>query len=250
MQSMVRSESKIILLGETDSTNNYATRLLKKETVAEGTVILTKRQTSGKGYGRNSWDSEENKNLTFSIILYPGFLHASRQFLLSQAVSLGITGYLSEKTGAVSVKWPNDILIGNRKVAGILIENVISGSTLHSSVIGVGLNVNQRDFPAYLQRATSLCLVTGKTYDLDEALQEIVAGISLWYNELKSGRQEKVRNCYLAEMFRKDELTDFRTHDRLFSARIRGIDEFGQLMLEELSGKISVWPFKSVEMVY
>ncbi len=249
MKSSVHSENPVILVNEVDSTNKYATGLMKAETVAEGTIVLTFRQTHGKGYGKNVWESEDNKNLTFSLILHPTFVPASRQFLLSQVVSLGIAEYLRGETEGVSVKWPNDLFIHDRKVAGILIENVVSGPVLQSSVIGVGFNVNQREFPGYLHRATSLSLATGRDYDVHEVLQGILYKINTWYRRLHKGESAEIRSSYLDQLYRKDVLSEYRSAERTFKARIRGIDEFGQLILEEPSGLCSTWPFKSVEFL-
>ena len=113
----------LIFQDEVLSTNNYATRLLASEKVEEGTVVLTFRQLKGRGHGKNVWESEDFKNLTFSLVLFPDFLPANMQFLLSQVVSLGLYDFLSGKTGNVAIKWPNDLLIHEKKVAGILIEN-------------------------------------------------------------------------------------------------------------------------------
>jgi len=249
MNSSVAPENPVLFVTETDSTNKYATRLMERESVAEGSVILTFRQTNGKGYGTNVWESEADKNLTFSLVLHPVFLHASHQFLLSQAVSLGIADYLAGETEGVSVKWPNDLLIHDRKIAGILIENVIAGATLQSSVIGVGLNVNQREFPGYLPMATSLSLATGKDYDLHQVFRGILEGIKAWYRRLQKDETAEIRKCYLERLYRKDLLSEYRSAERIFKARIRGIDAFGQLILEETSGQCSTWPFKSVEFL-
>lgn len=239
----------IILVDSLDSTNNYASKLLAKGPVEEGTVILTFRQTQGRGYGKNVWESEFHQNLTFSLILKPHFLPPSRQFLLSQIVSLGIVTFLETRIQPVAIKWPNDILHEGQKIAGILIENNVLGDNLAASVAGIGININQKNFPACLPHATSLSKITGKTHPLDQCLGEIISEIMNWYEILKKGNQSFIQQEYLHRLFKMGEFSVFRKENKLFEARIEGVDEFGQLLLREISGEISAFPFKSVEMI-
>jgi BirA family transcriptional regulator, biotin operon repressor / biotin---[acetyl-CoA-carboxylase] ligase len=240
----------IIYLDEVSSTNNYASSILSAGNVIEGTVILTFRQTGGRGHGKNVWESENNKNLTFSLILFPRFLDASRQFLVSQVVSLGLADFLKSKTTGVAIKWPNDLLIHNKKTAGLLIENTIFGNLVNASVIGIGMNMNQVNFPDYLPNATSLSISTGKEYPLEESLNELIAEIFKWYGLLKRNEVGTIRENYLKNLFRIEEKSLFRSEDRVFEASIMGIDEYGQLLLEEDSGEIKAWKFKSIEMIF
>jgi len=244
------SEFRLIRLDEVESTNNYATSLLASEKVEEGTVILTFRQTHGRGYSKNVWESEDFKNLTFSLILLPRFLPASDQFLISQAVSLGLADFLQSKTDGVSIKWPNDLLIDNKKVAGILIENIVSGLNLYTSVIGIGININQTLFNGHLPHATSLSLVTGRQYPLTETLNLIIGEIMKWYKLLKEDHAGTIQKTYLDHLFRIGEKSGFLREDQVFEAQIMGIDEYGQLLLKDSSGKTEAYPFKSVEMIY
>ena len=135
----------IIVQDELESTNNYAKQLVSDK-VEEGTVVLAQFQSKGRGQQGNYWESETGKNLLFSLILYPDFLEAEFQFSLSMLVSLAIVSVLDEETDEVQIKWPNDIYVGKLKIAGILIENTIKGSKLGSTIVGVGLNLNQEMF--------------------------------------------------------------------------------------------------------
>ena len=239
----------LIFQDEVLSTNNYATRLLASEKVEEGTIVLTFRQTKGRGHGKNVWESEDFKNLTFSLVLFPDFLPANMQFLLSQVVSLGLFDFLSGKTSGVAIKWPNDLLIHGKKVAGILIENSVLGENLQSSVVGIGININQVNFPDHLPQATSLAIETGIEYELDAACQLIMADIMKWYRLLRDKHTEIIKEEYLKFLFRMGQKSLFRKNDELFEAEIAGIDNFGQLLLKNSSGEILVFPFKSVEMI-
>jgi BirA family biotin operon repressor/biotin-[acetyl-CoA-carboxylase] ligase len=240
----------IVLTDTMASTNNYASTLISSGAAKDGSIVLTFRQTKGRGYGNNVWESEDFMNLTFSLILFPGFLPASRQFLLSQVVSLGLASFLGSKTDDVHIKWPNDILIGGKKAAGILIENSISGNFIASTIIGIGLNINQSRFSAHLPNATSLRMVTGKEHPLDESLKNLYREILQWYDILKGGGDNEIEKSYLRKLFRYGTVSNFRTADRNFEATIRGTDEYGQLLLEESTGGTKAWPFKSVVMIY
>jgi BirA family biotin operon repressor/biotin-[acetyl-CoA-carboxylase] ligase len=241
---------KVILLDNVPSTNNYATELLRIEEVEEGTIFLTFRQTSGRGQGRNVWESEDYKNLTFSLILKPHFLPASSQFLISQVVSTGIVAALDRVIDDVRIKWPNDILLGMRKLCGILIENSIIGSNLDWTVVGVGLNVNQDRFANYNPEAVSLKQILGRTLDTEALLFSIFDEIMSRYSLLKEGKENEIVELYYQRLFRMGEWWKYRKDGIEFEAKITGTDEFGRLMLEDRSGDITHWPFKGVEMVW
>ena len=239
---------QIIHLDETPSTNNYATRLLRTEPAGEGTVILTFRQTRGRGQAQNSWESEDFRNLTFSLILRPDFLSASSQFLLSQAVSLGISDFLSTESECVTIKWPNDIMVCDRKIAGILIENSVMGHSIAWSVAGAGININQSVFGDYSPQAVSLNMLTGKVYNLNKCLDKILDNIMLRYLALKQGKHMKIHRDYLDRLYAYEEWLEFTTGEETVEARIVGTDEFGRLLLEDKKGAVTAWPFKSIRM--
>ncbi len=240
----------LVYLDETHSTNNYATGLMQAGGEDEGTVILTFRQTHGRGQAKNRWESEDYQNLTFSLILKPGFLPASSQFYLLQVVSLGVADYLSGYVGDLSIKWPNDILIGNRKIAGLLIENTIMGNSIAWTIAGVGLNINQLSFGDYSPQAVSLSMVTGKIYDLHKELDRVTTAIMARYSQLRNGGTEHIHRDYLDRLFRNDIWHTYRAEGRTFEARITGTDEYGRLMLCDRNGQATVWHFKEVEMVW
>lgn len=238
----------LIYLNETQSTNNYATGRLQTEPLDEGTVVLTFRQTNGRGQATNIWESEDNSNLTFSLILRPDFLPASAQFLLSQVVSLGLAEYLSTETEGVAIKWPNDILIKERKIAGMLIENSIMGNNIAWTVAGIGLNLNQQNFRDYLPQAVSLTNITGKIYNPEKVLDGLFSAIMAKYSILITGQTNVIQEQYLRKLFRINEWWHYRAEGKTFEARITGTDEYGRLMLEDRNGEVTIWPFKGVEM--
>lgn len=245
---MFLTDKNIIILNEVESTNNYAKQLIADK-AGDGTVVLAHYQSRGKGQQGNFWESEATKNLLFSLVLYPNFLPAGVQFYISKVVCLALLEVLQKETDGIRVKWPNDIYVGNKKIAGILIENSIKGTTLDSSIIGVGLNLNQDVFVSDAPNPISLKQLTGKDFDVQVVLNEFLACFSILFDELKSGNYAKIDKAYLARLFWNNGWHLFRKNNTEFEARIAGIGNFGQLRLEEKSGEISEFMFKEVEFV-
>jgi len=238
--------SHIIRIQELGSTNNYAAAQLLTKSLPEGVVFLADSQVDGRGQGDNKWESEPNKNLTFSILLYPNFLKIDRQFLISKTISLGIADYLKEQTSLVSIKWPNDIYIGKRKVAGILIENSIRNNIFSSCIVGIGLNINQIKFTGDAPNPVSLSLITGKIYNLDETLVELCLKINARYLQLRSLKSSQIDDDYAQMLYQLDDWSIYKDENDEFEGRIIGVDQSARLMIETRSGKINKYNFKEV----
>jgi BirA family biotin operon repressor/biotin-[acetyl-CoA-carboxylase] ligase len=258
---------------KTDSTNSYLARLTSPPTpllqerggnaVFEGTVVIARHQEQGRGQRGSTWESEPNKNLTLSILFQPSFLRPDEQFMLNKAVSLGVAEFVlavmspfsegnrrrlgTKFEGDVRIKWPNDIYIGNKKVAGILIENSMSGSTFHQSIIGIGINVNQEKFSAKLPNPTSLKLVAGKEFDLDECLAQLCSYIESRYLQLKTDHYAQIDTDYLKNLYRFGEWANYKRKSEIFKAKSTGVTKAGKLILETEKGKILECDFKEVE---
>jgi len=228
----------LITLKEVDSTNTFLKNALSKSTpLFDGTVIMADRQLAGRGQSGNSWLSEAGKNLTFSILLNPIFLAIDRQFDLNIAISLALNDFLNRYTsGGSFIKWPNDCYIGNKKIGGILIENIVHGNTIKHAIIGIGLNVNQENFPASLSNVTSLKQALHQDYNLVHLLGEICSTIEARYLQLKAGNADKLRDEYLSQLYLKDEWALFKFDKQIQSGKIRGITAIGQLILETTEG--------------
>ena len=173
-------------LGQTDSTNAYLQRK-QSEADIRNWVVSTDEQPAGKGMGSNGWESEARKNLTFSLALDMSFLPAERQFLLSEAVPLGIVKVLDRSLSVekLSIKWPNDIYYDGHKLAGILINSTIKANMMGTSIIGIGLNVNQMQFKDWPTHPISLKQITGKDYELQPLLEQIAESIVAEVERLK-----------------------------------------------------------------
>ncbi len=220
---------------ECHSTNDHLLLLCQQKDLGEGSLVITAHQTAGRGQRGNSWEAQAGKNLTFSFLLKPTFLPAVQQFYLTIIVSLGIRDLLTAETGIkVQIKWPNDILMDDLKICGVLIENQILGQKLSGSVIGIGLNVNQLFFS--IPTATSLALVTGQNYDLSSLLTRLLSCIEQRYLQLREGKLKQLRDQYLDSLYLKDQQHRFTSGNHEFEGTIRGIDEIGRLLIETASG--------------
>lgn len=231
--SKLFGEEKWMILPTIPSTNTFSKEILSNSTpVSNGTVIMAVEQSSGRGQKNNSWISEPGKNLTISIILETGFLPLSQQFSLNKTISLGILDFLNnEHKISGFVKWPNDIYIGEKKIGGILIENLITGNRHKHSIIGIGLNINQSYFPESLQRATSLILEIKEETDLKNNLRKLLHWIESRMNQLSSSQSFFLNEDYQKNLLGLGQLRYFRFHDQIFQGTIRGVNSMGELRI-------------------
>lgn len=236
---------------ELTSTNDYALELIAdtrnaveshaaKSKPPEGAVVRADRQSAGRGQFGSRWEAAPGLNLTFSVILYPNWLEAPAQFYLSMAVALALHDACStlDLPQTPTVKWPNDLYVKNRKCAGILIQNSVSGKHLQSAVVGIGLNVNQKTFDTGLGAPTSLALECGRLIDLDQLAETLFVCLERRYLQLKTGRKKDIEVDYLARMYRFGLPSEFmRTgNETTFQGVIRGVAEDGRLKVETTSG--------------
>ena len=217
---------KIIKLNTISSTNTYASSLIKNLKNEDtdlyklsGLIISTDYQIAGKGTDKNYWESERGKNLLLSIILTPFFLEPVKQFQISKIVSLAITDYLKEKNIDVKIKWPNDIYVKNKKIGGILIENSILNNTITTSVVGIGVNINQTSFSEQLPNPTSLLLETNVTFDLQIELNLLIKKIQKRYTELEEEQFEKINNEYTSIMLNQENYVKYKANNEHFFAK-------------------------------
>jgi BirA family transcriptional regulator, biotin operon repressor / biotin---[acetyl-CoA-carboxylase] ligase len=240
----------LVYLPSCQSTNDEAARLVATGHAPEGTLVVTDRQTAGRGQRGNVWQAAPGQNLTVSLVLTPVFLRPAEQFRLNMAVSLGLTDALQPLTGeALRIKWPNDLFVGDWKIGGILIENTLQGAAIAGSVVGVGLNVNQTEFalPAATSMQTTAPLPTG--YDLPGLLTGVLEALEKRYLQLRTGQHESLKTDYLAKLYRFGEWAAYRADEQLFTGRITGVDETGRLQLETPDGLLRAFGFKEVAFV-
>lgn len=245
------TEPQTIRLEEIDSTNREAFRIMEHTPLAEGTVIVANHQHSGRGQGITTWESVPGMNLTFSLILRPVFLPPADQFLLNQTIAVGLREGLAgiAADSGLKIKWPNDIYYKKRKISGTLIENRIIGNQFEVSVVGIGINVNQEAFSSDAPNPVSLKNITGNTYDLDDTLEIIIGSIMTWYNKLFTGKHGEIQQCYQEQLLGFGQQLKYFAGEETFSGTIRGLDEYGRLIIERESGRLQAFDIKEVRLL-
>ena len=234
---------------EIDSTNAYLQRK-QSEADIRNWVVSADEQTAGKGMGSNSWESEAGKNLTFSLAVDMSFLPAEKQFLLSEAVPLGIIEALDDilPNEKLSIKWPNDIYYESHKLAGILINSTIKANMMDISIIGIGLNVNQMKFHDWPTHPISLKIITGIDYDLRSLLEQISEHILIKVEQLKSD-PSAIKQEYLKRLFRYRTWADYEVGGRVLRLFMTGIDEFGRLLLVDEQQTMHCYEIKQIKFL-
>ena len=240
-----------------DSTN---TRLMAdRDGLPDRTVYAALFQTAGRGQKGNRWYSHPGENLTFSILLKPAALPAAEQFILSQIVALGLVDYLNDMGLQATIKWPNDIYAGDRKICGTLIEPVLTDGRVSAAVAGIGLNVNQSEFDPSLPNPTSLRCETGGEYNLREELPKLLEHIFGRYDKIGSPYARNGYDAqYLEKLYRRGEWHDFeelpasdvpaeQRSGRRIRARILGIDPKALLILEHADGTLLTYGSKEIK---
>ena len=238
----------IIHIPKTDSSNNEAKRILQKKNLSDFSVIYVNEQTSGKGQRNNKWISEAGKNLTFSIIGFPK-IKPENQFYLSKVISSGINNYLNSKIQGFKIKWPNDIYYQNKKICGILIENSLSGQKIKNSVTGIGININQTNFPDKIPNALSLKNITGIDYNIENELHLLLNFIFEKYKLLSPDNFNQIDKEYMQNLYKINITAKFKDKYGIFEGKIIGTTPEGKLIIKTTGGDIRYYNFKEVEFL-
>ena len=212
------------------STNSEAQALILQNRASEGCTVITDFQTAGRGQRGNQWQGAPAENLMLSVVWQPTFLAPAEQFRLSQAVALGVHDWATALLGPdpqLKLKWPNDLYYGNQKLGGILIENSLSGPKIQYSIIGIGLNINQRELA--LPTATSFARLTGRAYDRETLAARLLEGLERRYLQLRAGQVGTLRRDYLQALYRYQEIHPFVVDGRTVSGQIVGVEDDGRL---------------------
>ena len=235
------------------STNTYLRELGGGDPAYDYEVAVADFQTAGRGQKGNTWESEQGKNLLFSILAHPKNIKVREQFYISEAIALAVSDSVMAALGPqfaheVSVKWSNDVYWKEFKMAGILIENTLQGDRILDTVVGVGLDVNQEVFLSDAPNPISLKNITGRDYDRDALLSDIVERFK-GYMELQADKRSDVDKLYRNRLFRREGYHRFRDAQGEFEACIEGIRPDGCLMLQTTSGEHRVYEFKQVQFI-
>ncbi|WP_245327426.1 biotin--[acetyl-CoA-carboxylase] ligase [Hymenobacter fodinae] len=240
---------QLVWLPECASTNTEAQQLVVQNRATDGCCVITDKQTAGRGQRGNQWEAAPGENLTMSVVWQPAFLPAADQFQLSQAVALAIHDWATALLGPDSglrVKWPNDMYYGSQKLGGILIENTLQGPKIQYSIVGIGLNINQREFG--VSTATSLALLTGRAYELTTVASRLLESLERRYLQLRSGRVGAIRQDYLRVLYRYQEEHTYEVDGRQVRGVIVGVDEVGRLAVQ-IAGQLRYFDLKEIRYV-
>ena len=242
----------LIKLKEVDSTNNFLKNLVSKsEPLAEGTVIMADNQFAGRGQQESIWQTQAGKNISTSIYLKPSFLPLDKQFYLNIAVSLAVSDALAcFVPEGIKVKWPNDMYYHNKKLGGILIENTLTGNSFKSSVIGIGLNVNQSEFSESIsERATSVIQILQRDVPLIDIMEKIFIFMEKYYLILRAGKYSILQNDYLARLYNYQVSALYKYNGEVFEGIIKGVEDNGRLKVDTEKG-LKVFNFKEIEFTH
>jgi BirA family biotin operon repressor/biotin-[acetyl-CoA-carboxylase] ligase len=236
-----------VLLPESESTNSAANALLESRP-AEGTVIRAISQTAGRGQMGSNWHAQPGQNITISILFYPQFILARQVFLLNKLVACAVHETVAHllPDAEILLKWPNDLLVNKQKVAGILIENQLERERIKSSIVGIGLNVNQLDFSPDLHgKASSLAKIAGREFDIEAVLTLLLEKMEARYLSLRSGKSEQIERDYLSKLYgyQEDVLAHWQGEEQL--VHITGVAPDGRLALQK-DGKLYFCDLKSI----
>lgn len=242
---------QIIKLNATNSTNEYLKELIMSTSLDDFTAVAAEKQIKGRGQMGTEWLAEPGKNLTFSVLKKSEGLEVADQFLLNMCVSLAVFEALKELSiPNLAVKWPNDILSANSKICGILIENILTGSKIQSSIIGIGINVNQLEFNN-LPNVSSLKLLKGETFNLDEVLQSILLKLKKYLTSDYLKSPDALRSLYQGIMFRVHKPSTFKSKEgELFMGFIKGVSPSGRLIVLLEDNIFKEYNLKEIQLLY
>lgn len=240
---MLSIQFKYHFINQLDSTNNF----IKNYPVENGLVLFTNFQSSGKGMAANKWESKEGENLLCSILLEFTFIKIEQQAYINMAVSLALQAIVEKYSGKkCNIKWPNDIYIDNKKIAGILIENSLQGSKIKQTIIGIGLNINQEMFEN--KNAISLKNILNHNLNIETVLHDLTEQLNSYYLLLALGKFQQIQKKYNDLLFRKNETCYFNISNQLILGQIESVNEMGLLKVL-IGNELQEFAHKELEMI-
>lgn len=233
------------------STNSYAKELIAKDTNhnLNGSAIFAHQQTEGKGQQGNTWWSTPNESLTFSLILYPEFLLPTQQFLISKITCLALIRWLADIGIDAKIKWPNDIYVQNKKIAGILIENTIQQNAIKSSIVGIGININQDKFPELLPFANSVKRISTINFSIENCFNDILNHYDFIYLSLLQKKIAAIDLAYLNHLYGINTLLPFSYKGKIVQGTIKNVNVAGQLELF-IQQRLHTFNHKEIEFIF
>lgn len=250
---MKQLSENLLILEEATSTNSYLMQLVQssEETIPSLFSVLALNQVEGRGQRGSQWHSKPQEDLTFSFVLRSGGLRPTELYAVSEFAAVGllktIARYLDEEQKRrLSIKWPNDIYYGEHKIAGILIENSITGDKIDYSVVGIGLNLNEQHFAPELPNPISLKQITGQSYEPLEVHARLMRRFGFMREDFHLGNYAEVHRLYMHRLYRREGLHNYTDKDGTFKAEIADVLPSGHLVLQREDGSRSTYAFKEV----
>ena len=245
---MTTKNRKVIRLDAVESTNDYLGGYVQDEAQADGlTVVVADYQSAGRGSGTNKWESERGRNLLFSVLVRPSSLHAGQVYSISEVSALALLRTLAEYSDGFSIKWPNDIYWRDGKIAGMLIENDLSGKFVSRSVVGIGLNVNQTEFLSDAPNPVSLAQILGRDTDRDRVLDTFLSHLESLLAMMEAGEYATIHSLYMERLYRRVGMFGYEDADGAFEAEIEDVEPSGRLVLRLADGTRRRYDFKEVK---
>jgi BirA family biotin operon repressor/biotin-[acetyl-CoA-carboxylase] ligase len=241
--------AQFVFLPETESTNQSLRLLADAEKLANRSIVWTDFQTKGRGQAGNSWESAPGKNLLCSILFYPPKLPANQSVVVLELAALSVKNTIDEYVPDITIKWPNDIYLLNKKISGILIENDIVEGLVARSIIGIGINLNQTEFTGNAPNPISLSMFTGCKYDIKEIMNQLHAKFTMLASEFETGMFDMHQQKYCTSLYLRDGFHTYEDSKGFFRARIHSIESSGHILLERPDGTLSRYGFKEVKPI-
>ena len=246
--SSQRLGTKVIHLETVDSTNNYAAKLLETQSIGHGTVIMADEQTKGRGQRGSLWQSEPGMNLQFSFLLRPSQLKIEDQKVISQIIGICLVKTLKVFGLNALIKWPNDIYVENSKIAGVLIENSIKSRCIATAIVGIGLNVNQKEFSGL--NATSMRIAAGRNFILQDVLNVFADQFEDIWSIVENQQLQRITPLYYSHLLGYQDTRMYQDAEGLFEGKIEGIDEEGKLLVLKNKTKIVTYDLKEINFLF
>ncbi len=232
---MLSDTESFVILDSVDSTNNYAMGIVHSGMAVHGNAYFALEQTEGKGRRGKVWKSTKEQNIILSIVANTDFLTAKHQFKLIAAVSLGCINFLRKYVKEnIKIKWPNDLFYNDTKAGGILIENVFKGKVWQWAVIGIGININQTDFPPDISsNSVSLKQIEGKDFDIILLGKHLRICVLKQIEDLRQIKFEVILNQYNAALYKLNEKVKLKKRNIVFETMVKGVSSQGQLLTKD-----------------
>ena len=221
------------MLDEVDSTNTYALQCLAEGGITPGTAWFARYQSAGRGQRGKAWQAAPDESINLSVFFQPQQLPLARSFIFNALVALGVYDFFAPLAGdATTLKWPNDLYWEDKKAGGVLIENQIRGSRWTQAVVGIGINLNQRTFPAALPHAVSLRQITGRHWPPEALARQLCSALDRRYRRLDPAADRRILAEYEGHLFRLNQWAPYEMEGEVFDGRIRGVLPDGRLILQ------------------